>query len=352
MPRGIPNKKITTVTQEPPKPDFLLPPLRKEPFYKRDIKDFWHKKFPSPAGVKLLSVPKPPKKGSTAKLGSVKTPKIFKAWTTLFYGHRGASKSLEQAKQIVNVLEYYRQLYIAMPQLPKAIVYSVQVLNPELTAKYKEFLYYWSDIRQLRYCPRENCWRGKDRHRLHGCFLVFDDIAAILPAGNWQNTPTWFVQMLSQARKFGIHIMANCQDPFSIDINFRRYVDMCFRTRKLMGSRDPDETRPPVKFIWGFYAMRQIKAEVLWQLGDMSENEIMVFKDKNKRMSEINKTPNVMKDVWRGSLHWIGRKKCNIYDTTQQVKEYKPQGFQHLELMCNDPEHPNCGYKKVTHEVI
>lgn len=305
--------------------------------------------------MKKKRIKKPPK------------PECEKWWTTLYYGVRGSGKTLHQAKEALKIFNYLTWLYYKKPNLRRAIVFSIQRFSKEVEEKYLgTLLYYWTDANDLRYCPRTDCWKGKEKHRLHGCYLIFDDIATILPADNWNNTPIWLRKTFSQGRHFGVRILANLQDPFSCDINFRRYTDMAFRFKKLIGSPDPDETKPPVKRIWGVYLRRRIPAEWLWKFGDMSEYEIQAEKEKarvdkiNARKQKIIIGRNIFLDIWKGSLHTITRSICNVYDTTQDVPAYRPVGYQHIELFCIDPAHdhvnkdaPNyCGFKKISHELI
>ncbi len=289
-----------------------------------------------------------------------KRPETEKWWTTIYYGSRGSGKTLHQAKVVLQILRYFDWLYSARPELKPSIVLSVQKFSREIEKKYLDRrLFYWTDASDLQFCPRPNCWRGDKPHRLHGAYIIFDDMATILPADNWASTPIWFRKMFAQARHFGIRILANMQDPFSVDINFRRYVDMAFRFRKIAGSRDPDETRPHVKRIWGVYTRRKIKAEWLWKLGDMSDDEIALFQEKQKQLAKVNGR-TFFSDIWKSTPHLITRKMCSIYDTTQDVPEYRPIGFKHTELRCVDPAHNHddpkaenyCGYKKVYHELI
>lgn len=321
----------------------------------------------------------------------IKKPETEKWWTILYYGPRGSGKTLHQAKVCLNILEYLTALYKKHTRLKRAIVYSIQLFSEDINKKYAAYsyphtkqeqhpdggtisvtdwdrpeirnpdgiLYYWDDAKKLRYCPRLKCWKGKKKHRLHGAYVIFDDIATILPADNWNKTPIWMRKMFAQARHFGIRILANLQDPESVDINFRRYTDMAFRFRKIIGTRDPDETKPEVKHIWGVYHRRKIKAEWLWKFGDLPDDEIKAFKEKIHRQNKMNGTA-LYKDIWRGSLHWISRRVCSIYDTTQDVPEYSPSGYTHTELGCIDPRHNHddkkaenyCGFKKVSHEIV
>lgn len=295
------------------------------------------------------------------KIKKYKKPETERWWTIIYYGARGSGKSLHQAKLADSVLKYLDWLYLNKPKLKQAIVFSVQKFNQEIEDKYLGHrLFYWKDAGDLRYCPRINCWKGENKHRLHGAYIFFDDMATILPADNWAQTPIWFRKTFAQARHFGIRIVANMQDPFSVDVNFRRYTDMAFRFRKIIGSKDPDETKPPVKFIWGIYHRRKIKASLLWAMGDMNDDEIIAFRQKQKQMSKISGNISLYKDIWKGSTHLITRKACELYDTTQDVPEYKPKGYSHSELGCIDPKHNHedkkadnyCGFKKVSHEII
>ncbi len=322
-----------------------------------------------------------------------KRPETERWWNTHYFGAKGACKSLHQATVVEQVFYYYDWLYKKYPKIKRGIVLSVQKFNDALEEKYavyrydmKEvfdeekqkmvkvidfetkklnnpagYLFYWNpeDPETLRYCPRPACWRGKKKHKLHGCLIVFDDMSTILPADGWQSTPLWLRKLFSQARHFGIRTLSNAQDVFSVDINFRRQIDMCFRFSKIISSRDPDETRPPVKKVWGVYIRRRIKAELLWKFGNMSDDEIKAQKEAIKQQNKVNGT-NIFMDVWKSTPHLITRYKTSIYDTTQDVPEFNPTGFTHTELYCIDPEHdhenkdaPNyCGYKKVIHELI
>lgn len=361
MPRGRKKKEdFSILLPTPPLPPFtaeelklpVLPfPLPEVPKPKTDIEINDEHSFVEQDYTPLLDAP--PVKVSKIKTITIKKPEIEKWWTTLFYGPRGSGKTLHQAKIVLSILEYLKKLYKANPHLKPAIVFSVQKFSEKIEKEYLgTYLYYWRDAKDLRYCPRKNCWKSDTRHRLHGCYLIFDDMATILPADGWSQTPIWMRKMFAQARHFGIRIVANLQDPFSVDINFRRYVDMCYRFRKVIGSKDPDETKPPVKRIWGVYHRRKIKAEWLWKFGDMIDEEIIKMRSKEKIKEKVTGEAPAYKDLWKGSFHLITKKVCSIYDTTQDVPEYKPTAYEHEEIGCSDPKHPDCGYKKVFHQLV
>lgn len=284
-------------------------------------------------------------------------PDIDKHWTTVYYGARGSCKSIHQAKQTKKVLEFMVSYYKNNPTLNQSIVFTNQKLNKSFEIQYLGTrLFYWTDLSDIENCPRKNCWKSKKAHRLHGCYLFFDDIASILPSGNYR-IPNWLRKLFSQARHNGIKIVANLQDPFSCHIDFRRYIDMAYKFTKIIGNKDPDETKKPLKYIFGIYRRRKIDAETLWRYGDLPEQTIRLMlmeqEEENKRLKEAGKEMQIVySDSWLGTYHWYTKKHCTIYDTLQDVEKYDPKGFAHKELSCIDPAHPNCGFKKVSHELI
>lgn len=291
-----------------------------------------------------------------------KRPENERYWTTLYFGPRGSGKSQHQAKEVKKIFEYLRWLYFKKPTLKQAIVFSVQKFSPAIEKEFLgNILYYWTEPDQLHYCPRTKCWKGSQKHRLHGAYIIFDDVAAMFPADAAKPLPIWMVKTFSQARKFGIRCMANCQDPFSVNINFRRYIDMCYKFQKIFSTSDPDETRPEVKRVFGIYRRRRIKAEILWQYGDKSEIDIIMMRAQAEQKAEKLGIPgDIFGSMWVASWHLITRKTTQIYDTLQEIKEYEPAGYLHHEKFCIDPKHdhtdkkaPNyCNFKKVTHELV
>lgn len=167
--------------------------------------------------------------------------------TTLFYGPRSQGKSLHQAKTVRDIFNYLENLYALYPELPHAVIVSNQKFNAEIEKKeLGNHLFYWESIQQLKFCPRQDCWKDgrrykvtnqkwvnafKDKplkpegvpiperirtpHRLHDAYLIIDDAATIIPADGWQDLPRWFRKLFAQAGHNGIHVIANIQDPVS-----------------------------------------------------------------------------------------------------------------------------------------
>jgi len=285
-------------------------------------------------------------------------PEYDRNWTTVYYGQKGSCKSIHQAKQSKKLLLYLDQYYIQHPELKEkqSIIFTNQKFASHIESHYLGTrLFYWNDVDEIENCPRLKCWRAKKgkKHRLHGVYLFFDDVASIMPAGNFK-LPNWLLKLFSQARHNSIHICANLQDPFSANINFRRYIDMAYKFTKIIGTKDPDETKIPLKRIWGFYRRRKIDAENLWRYGDLPEETIRQLiaarEEENERLKQAGKEMDIIySDSWVGSFHLFGRKSAEIYDTTQDVEKYEPKGYIHKEFKCLDPK---CSFRHVSHELV
>jgi len=104
------------------------------------------------------------------------------------------------------------------------------------------FLKYWSSIGEVT--------------KLTNVDLLWDEIATELDSRNFQNLSEEVKRFLSQYRKRGVDIYANTQDFSMIDMRARLMVTRVASLWKMVGSRDPSPTKPPVKRIWGLVRVR------------------------------------------------------------------------------------------------
>lgn len=245
----------------------------------------------------------------------MKAPACVKNWTSLFYGPKGAGKSLHSAREMLTLLRFLQKLYNKYPLLHRAIVVTNHDLNPELEKLYggREIFHFDDDnIETLRYCPRQNCWRGIHPHKLHGCYLFIDDASNFMPATEWPTFPKWFKKLMIKGRKQGVHIVATCIDPFDVVLPFRRATDVCYKFSTIWKTRDPDETRPALKHVFGWYRRRRIEASMLWKYGDLPEQMIQLRKVEqeqlHERLREMDKAYAIVyDDSWAGSVHMFNR---------------------------------------------
>ena len=245
----------------------------------------------------------------------MKAPACTNNWTSLYYGPRGSCKTLHQARELVTLLRYLQKLYNKYPRLHRAIIITNQKLSPELERLYlnREVFYFDDDnLETLRYCPRHGCWRGTELHKLHGAYLFIDDISNMLPATDWATTPKWLKKMMIKGRKFGIHLVMTTVDAFDVVLPIRRCTDTCYKFRNIWKTRDPDETKPALKHIFGWYQRRRISADMLWKYGDLPEQMIQLRKiaqeEMHERLRQMDKAYAVVyDDSWAGSVHMFNR---------------------------------------------
>lgn len=268
-------------------------------------------------------------------------------WNTLIYARPGQGKSICTARIIRKLFREYRRTERRYPALPQRILLSNLKLNTSLEAQelitdpYTGQLYqnifnkkgqeltrhleYWENPKQLRYCARQRCWKGNEKHSSHDIDIVIDELPNYCPSDGWKELPRWFRKLFAQHRHRGIRIYANTQDYKAVDINYRRMVTDAYRVDKIFSSRDISATLPPVRFIFGLIVQRQFNPDELEERGGRDES-----------VKEVQGMPK---------FFFLTRRLVETYDTQQDIPAYEPEGYEHRELQCLD----GCGFKHVTH---
>lgn len=240
----------------------------------------------------------------------------------LDYGRKGSGKSLTQARTALHLFKDYRKIEKRWRNLPKRILFTNVKLSAEIEQKeYGTHLFYWDNFRQLRWCPRVDCWRGKENHPIHDADIQHDEIGKDFPAGCWATTPKWVKQIFSHLRKRGNRYFANTQVYEDIDIAFRRQIDFACKIVKVFGSGDITATKPPIRFVYGLILKTEFDPELLeWE------------RDPEKR--KIKSRPGLPEAIW------IKKKWINAFDTTKEIPPYQPDTLEHFELWCEKPDCP------------
>jgi hypothetical protein len=257
--------------------------------------------------------------------------KFSKLAIYLNYGKKGAGKSLVQAADALSLFASYKRSEKRYPHLPKRIYFGNQKFNAEIEEEeLGEHLFYWSNAKQLRYCPRPNCWISDKNHPVHDTDIGHDEIGKDLPAGSWTDTPKWFRQIFSHLRKRGNRYFANTQVYEDIDISFRRQIDFAWHVEKIFGTPDITATRPQPSFVFGVISRRQFDPMLLeWE------------RDPNSRERK-------QEDLGSGwpDITFIRKRYVNAYDTKDEIPAYKPETLEHIELWCEDPNCEKHGFAK------
>jgi len=193
-------------------------------------------------------------------------------------GAPGQGKSLYTAKLAQRVLErnkkWAHQSGIVRP------VYSNIHFSEEFEKKWRGFIKYWTTPAELV--------------KLTDCDVLWDEIATELDSRNFANLSDELKRFLSQYRKRGVDIFANTQDFSMVDARARLMVTRVATLSKLIGSPDPSPTKPPIKYIWGLIAVR----------------EVINFKEANPDKKEYQFFP---------SFFFIDKEDISIYDTRQAI---------------------------------
>jgi len=162
----------------------------------------------------------------------------------VYEGAPGQGKSLLMCKLTKQLVKRNLALKEKYPELPIRRVYSNIKFSKEFEEYAGEHLEYWintSDIVKLRDVD-----------------IIWDEIATELDSRNYLNLSDELKRFLSQYRKRGVDIYANTQDFSMIDLRARLMVTRVATLTKVIGSRDPSPTKPPVKRIWGFILIRDV----------------------------------------------------------------------------------------------
>jgi len=166
-------------------------------------------------------------------------------------------------------------------------------------------------------------WSGSNRvleelEDLTGCDLFLDEVGTYFDSRTFKDLPVSTRLWLAQASKLGVDIYGGAQDFAQVDISFRRLTSQLFYITKIAGSRRPHPTKPPVRWIWGLCAMREL--------------DPVAYDEESKKFAPDG-IPR---------LFWISRMYCEIFDTNKRVPRSRPVPYKHIERTCQDP---NCKFE-------
>lgn len=187
-------------------------------------------------------------------------------------------------------------------------------LNNKRHAEAKEFIRYYDDILDVAL------------HAEHAD-VVIDEVGRYCDARDWSEVHPEVKAFFSEADKRGVDLYMNTQYPKSVDVLVRRSCEKMWLIRKLFGSKRPDETKPPVRFLWGLLWISEIDP-----ISFESEIEEMIFKPPSFWFFYI----------W--NFRWINSYVTDFYDTKWRIK-HKFAPLEHQERTC-----PECGKLHIKHK--
>ena len=243
----------------------------------------------------------------------------------LFYGKKGACKSMYMASLSERLFKSYVKQEKKYPDLKQRYLYSNMKFAKEFEIKHEKNLKYWTHPEQL--------------YSIRNADILWDEIGKDLPAGSWINTPKELRQVFSHLRKRGNRIFANTQVYEDVDIAVRRQTDHAYEIKKLFGSRDISASLPPPNLIYGLAFLREF-----------DPMQIEYYRDPEDR-EELVKS-------WFPIPLLITRRLVTVYDTTAELPPYQPDKLKEIRMVCREGE--NCMKKDkhgnphtvVTHEPV
>lgn len=225
-------------------------------------------------------------------------------------GLPGSGKSYHSANLTIDLLYRNRAWYKKSGRLRKVVSNLKMNENVENEFGYGtelSFLEYWSEALELP--------------KLRDCDVIWEEMGATVDSRMWESLPLELRRWLAQHRHRGIEIYGNVQEFADIDVAVRRLTQELLYLTKLVGSRDPHPTSPPVKYVWGVILRMRIDPR--------NYKEDMKFVQGNYSMDGIM---------------FITRKVVELYDMHNDIRAGKYPPLQHRVRNC-----PECGLQKVYH---
>lgn len=186
--------------------------------------------------------------------------------------------------------------------------------------KYSDEFVEYAESRGVKIIYWENL---DDLIKIENADVICDEVGNYFDSRMWADLSLDVRRWLTQGAKTGIEFYGSAQDFAQIDKAFRRLVNNLFHITKIVGSRRPSATQPPVKRIWGLCSMRELSPQ-----------------EYNEDKKSFDRTAIFP------SFFLLERTYCEVFDTNQKIARSKPALMKHIARDC---ELTNCGFHRVQH---
>jgi len=225
----------------------------------------------------------------------------------IFSGLPGSGKSMKLGQTVIDILYRNVRWYKRTGQIRK--VYLNLKMSSAVEEHFKDFVVYWSDLRQLT--------------PLRDADIIIDEVATYFDARLWDTLSLEMRRFLSQHRKFGVEIYGTTQDFAQVDKAFRRLTSNLIHLQKLFGSGDISPTKPAPRFIFGLVLEKEL--------------DPTVYDEVKSKFAPSGVIPK---------FSLITRRKTQVFDTRAEVQMSSALPLKHIERVC---ERNNCPFHKVQH---
>jgi len=156
--------------------------------------------------------------------------------------------------------------------------------------------------------------------------VIMDEVGNYFDSRMWADLSLDVRRWLTQGSKSGIEIYGSAQDFAQVDKAFRRLVNHLYHITKVIGSRRPAATKPPVEKIWGICLEQELDPRG--------------YDEDKKKFDSSSIVPG---------FFFIHRDDCLIFDTTEKIKRSKPMPYRHELRVCELHPTGGCDFSKIIH---
>lgn len=183
----------------------------------------------------------------------------------------------------------------------RRLVYTNIELDPQFLEKNKDWIRY--DRFLVQHLPL-----------VTGADVFLDEMGIDFDATRWLELSLDIKAWLYAHEHVGCEVYGATQDFAQIDVSVRRLTSRLVYAQKLIGSRRPHPTKPPVKHPWGVLMYSTIPRK------------------------EYTKPANEYSDSARafiaGEYIFITKRLTRVYNTTQHFEASAPSPLKHIERYC------------------
>jgi len=225
----------------------------------------------------------------------------------VYVGLESSGKSLLMAQELKENIDR-NAIWFKITGLPRPIFTNMALSSSLIEyAKSKGVeILEWSDLWDLVYMSE--------------CDLYIDEIGTYFDSRTYADLPLDVRLWLGQAEKLGVQIVGGAQDYFQVDISYRRLVKKVYEVKKVIGSKRPMKTSPPVRRVWGVMFLWELDARSASQAGNQ------------EAMKSIN-------FLGLPALRSIKKSNVALFDTNVRVRLSNPPPLRKIVRIC-----PEDGY--------
>jgi len=228
----------------------------------------------------------------------------------IFSGLEGSGKSLKLA-MVASDIAHRNGKWHAKSGIERPI-YSNLKFSEEFENYCKEIhvpILYWNDL--------------DDLIKIEQADVIMDEVGNYFDSRMWADLSLDVRRWLTQGSKMGVEFYGTAQDFAQVDKAFRRLCNNLIHITKVIGSRRPSATKPPVTKIWGLCMTRELDPQG--------------YDEDKKKFSGGFAIPG---------FFFIEKGYCELFDTSQKILRSKPPAMKHIERTC---ELENCMFHKTIH---